>query len=193
MNIDSYLKHKTTGVTKYLYVGNLSKRKYPIKVLEAIAEEKTTFKLEYVGSGDERFAITTMANRLGVPDNIKLYGRVDRDKVAKIMEDSECFIMISKAETFGLVYLEAMAKGCLVIASKDEGMDGIIKDGINGFLCEAGNSKALSHIIQKIDKMLPEEKIVMAKNAIETAKAMTDRLMSDHYLEFLTAQESIKN
>ena len=38
--------------------------------------------------------------------------------------------MISSSETFGLVYLEAMAAGCITIASRDEGFDGIIKDGV---------------------------------------------------------------
>ena len=42
--------------------------------------------------------------------------------------------MISQGEAFGLVYLEAMARGCITIASRGEGFDGIIKDGINGFL-----------------------------------------------------------
>ncbi len=36
--------------------------------------------------------------------------------------------MISKNETCGLVYIEAMAVGCIMIASKNEGFDGIIND-----------------------------------------------------------------
>ena len=42
----------------------------------------------------------------------------------------ECGI---QREAYGLVYLEAMARGCITIASRDEGFDGVIKDGINGF------------------------------------------------------------
>ena len=42
--------------------------------------------------------------------------------------------MISKNEAFGLVYLEAMLAGCIV-ASRN-GIDGIIIDGYNGFLCD---------------------------------------------------------
>ena len=38
--------------------------------------------------------------------------------------------MISELETFGLVYIEAMAAGCITIASRNEGFDGIIKDGV---------------------------------------------------------------
>ena len=55
--------------------------------------------------------------------------------------------MISKEETFGLVYLEAMSMGCITIASKNEGMEGIIIDGENGFLCTAGDDDELASII----------------------------------------------
>lgn len=46
---------------------------------------------------------------------------------------SDCFIMISKNEAFGLVYLEAMSAGCITIASRGEGFDGVIIHGVNGF------------------------------------------------------------
>lgn len=40
--------------------------------------------------------------------------------------------MISRNETFGVVYLEAMAAGCITIASRNVGYDGIIVDRVNG-------------------------------------------------------------
>ena len=46
-------------------------------------------------------------------------------------------------KTFGLVYLEAMARGCITVASRDEGFDGIIQDGVNGFLCKSGDETEL--------------------------------------------------
>ena len=54
--------------------------------------------------------------------------------------------MISSNEVFKLVYLEAMAQGCIVIASKGGGFDGINVDGQNGFLCEPGDSEQLESI-----------------------------------------------
>ena len=37
--------------------------------------------------------------------------------------------MVSEPETFGLAYLEAMAKGCLVVGAYGWGIDGIIRHG----------------------------------------------------------------
>ena len=66
-----------------------------------------------------------------------------------MLKQHDVFIMISKNETFGLVYLEAMAVGCITIASRQEGFDGIIKHGYNGFLCEAGNQEELEKLIKE--------------------------------------------
>ena len=66
-------------------------------------------------------------------------GRKPREEVILMLDRADCFIMISRDEVFGLVYLEAMARGCIVVASRGEGMTGIIEDGVNGFLCAAGD------------------------------------------------------
>ena len=95
---------------------------------------------------------------------------------------SDVFIMISKDEVFGLVYLEAMARGCITIASKNEGMEGIIIDGYNGFLCEAGNHDELCKIIRIIND-LPKEKInEISQNAINTARKYTDEAVAAQYI-----------
>lgn len=90
--------------------------------------------------------------------------------------------MISEEETFGLVYLEAMSMGCITIASRNEGMEGIIVDGKNGFLCKAGDEHELASIINKINQM-PQDKLnEISINAIKTAKELTDDKVAEHYI-----------
>ena len=61
------------------------------------------------------------------------------DEVIKNMRESDIFILPSVNETFGMVYLEAMASGCITVCTKNDGIAGIIKDGENGFLTEPEN------------------------------------------------------
>ena len=42
--------------------------------------------------------------------------------------------MVSDNETFGMVYIEAMLAGCVTIASKAGGVDGVIIDGKMDFI-----------------------------------------------------------
>ena len=114
-------------------------------------------------------------------------GKVERDKILELYDQSDCMIMISKNEAYGLVYLEAMARGCITIASQDEGMDGVIIDGYNGFLCPAGNAEKLSDLIERINSLSDEDKEKISFNAIETARNLTDHLAAEKYLNDVIA------
>ena len=84
---------------------------------------------------------------------------------------------------FGLVYLEAMAKGCIVIGTKGQGIDGVIIDKVNGFLCEAKNIDELTEIFKRISSMPKEELKNISKNAIQTARQLTDEKAAKKYLD----------
>ena len=91
--------------------------------------------------------------------------------------------MISRHETFGMVYLEAMAHGCITIASKKEGFDGIIENGKNGFLCNAGDSQELFELLKQIESFSKEQKLRIRKNAIETSRHLTESIVAQKYIE----------
>ena len=115
-------------------------------------------------------------------DRVHLAGRVQRDLVTQYLDEADCFIMISRREAYGLVYLEAMARGCIAIASRNEGFDGIIRDGENGFLCEAGNAEELASIIRRINAMTAAERQAISENGMKTARRMTDYKMAEEYI-----------
>ena len=78
-----------------------------------------------------------------------------------------------------------MAQGCLTIASRKEGFDGIIIDGENGFLCNAGDVDDLAATIQRIRTMSPEQRKRISENAVLTARGLTDTKAATFYLEEL--------
>src|SRR5690606_2079126 len=135
--------------------------------------------------GAQKEKIVDLIGNLSLKKNIKLLGFKDRDDVIELMSRTKIFIMISNNETFGLVYLEAMARGCIVIASKDSGIDGIIKHRNNGFLCEQGNEKELVEIINAINNMSFKELENISANAKETAAEFTDSKVAESYLKHI--------
>lgn len=78
-----------------------------------------------------------------------------------------------------------MANGCITIASRNEGIDGIIENGVNGFLCEAGNWMELRKIINHINMLSDEEKQLISTNARKTACKMTDSNVANAYYHFI--------
>ena len=180
----------------FAFVGSLIKRKYPISLIKALPQTiiNKSFSIDYIGDGFEKASIEFEIKKNGTSNNVVFWGKLTRDEVQEVLESSEYFVMISENESFGLVYLEAMAKGCITIASKNEGMDGIIIHGENGFLCEAGNYKELVFLINYISNLSIEEKTKISKKAILTANNYSDFSASNHYIKsIVNSKYSNKN
>ena len=172
-------------ISSFLYIGDLMERKYPISLLEAIPKALENFTIKYVGEGEERGRLEKYIAEHNMFEQVSLEGKVPRDKVTDYLDEADCFIMISRNEAYGLVYLEAMARGCIVIASRNEGFDGVIVDGENGFLCKAGDAAELTRIIRRINDMTVEKRKTISYNGMLTARRMTDSLMAKQYVEHL--------
>ena len=60
--------------------------------------------------------------------------------------------MVSKPETFGLVYVEALSQHLPIIYAKGQGFDGFYPDGYVGYPAEAGNSEDIANKIELLIK-----------------------------------------
>lgn len=174
---DGELKH-------FIYIGTFIARKYPKVVIEALHKSypKGDFKMTYVGYGAEIENVKAYIRTEVLEENVSFTGKIPRDEIIKYLDDAECFAMISKNEAFGLVYLEAMARGCITIASRDEGVDGIIVDGKNGFLCKSGDINELSSIINRINALSPAERKTISEAGRATAAELTDKKVAKMYI-----------
>lgn len=172
------------GLRSFVYVGAMIERKYPAAIIDALQKTnlKGNYQIDYVGKGHLLEELKYKVDNLGIVNNVTLHGSVPREEIISIYDRADCMVMISSGEVYGLVYLEAMARGCITIASKGEGFDGVIEDGVNGFLCEAGNSDELAEIIERINQMSSEELRNISINAWNTARQLTDTLAAERYL-----------
>ena len=149
--------------------------------IRAFKDENYDFAV--AGDGPLKTKLQSFINENKQEEHIHLLGQIERDSLQELMRERDIFVLVSKHETFGLVYLEAMLQGCIVIASKFGGADGIIKDGENGFLCEEGNEEELVQIFTKIKTLSKEKKISLSQRAIETAKEYSESNTARNYLD----------
>ena len=176
-----------TPTPKVVYVGEMIERKYPIEVMTALekAYPVGNYQLSYVGDGSLIEKIKEQVQSGSVKGIVKVLGKIPRDSIKEQYDDADIMVMISKWEAYGLVYLEAMARGCITIASRNEGFDGIIVDGENGFLCKAGDADELASIFKRISALSIDDKKVVSQKAIETAQSLTDNKAAKQYIEDL--------
>lgn len=85
------------------------------------------------GGGRARKKVVEWIEEYNIQDSVELLGHLSREQVVEQMQKCDCFVLPSRYETFGVVYIEAMACGKPVIAVKNGGPDDFIKE-FNGLL-----------------------------------------------------------
>ena len=138
---------KTGPTPSILCVGNLIPVKAQDLLLRAIAAVEREFprlECKLIGEGPERRPLEMLARTLGIDDRVTFTGRQSRQEVSRAMAHCTLFVLPSRYEGLGCVYLEAMASGKPVIACKGQGIEEVIAHGRNGWLVEPGNLSALA-------------------------------------------------
>jgi phosphatidyl-myo-inositol dimannoside synthase len=97
-----------------------------------------------VGDGDLRPSLRRLAEEAGVPDRVRFVGHLDEREMREYYRKAEVFVMPSRQEGFGIVFLEAMAFGKPVIGGAYGGTRDIIIEGETGFLVEYGDIEAIT-------------------------------------------------
>lgn len=134
--------HKGTG---FIFTGNLIEHKQPQMLLEAFINIHTRYPdtfLGFIGEGRQKEILKRIVKKRGLGKSVKFYGYQNRKVIAKIYERYDIFVLPSKRETFGVAYIEAMASGMPVIATKCGGPEDFI-NGRNGILVPPGQEKEL--------------------------------------------------
>lgn len=182
---------------RFAQVGLLNAFKNPHVAIDAI---NSVFKLkdysfQLIGDGPMRCQLESKIESLEIKGKVELCGRLKREEVLLCLDHADVFILISQHEAFGLAYIEAMARGCIVIASSGGGMDGIINDGINGFFCKPGSEEDLKKVLTRIEKLSNEERLSIILEAEKTAQLLSEELAAKNYIETIIklSEESIKN
>ena len=134
-------------------VGTLKARKCMDRTLEAFAQLAGDFPdatLTIVGMGEMEGALRARIAQLGLERRVTLTGGLPHEEVVARMAQSDLFVLPSWGEGYGIVYIEAMAAGCIAVGAKDEGIEDTIRDGENGFLVPAGDTQAVCRVMRSV-------------------------------------------
>jgi len=168
---------------KIVTVSSLIPRKKIDVILRALAELKELeWEFQIIGEGRERTRLERLTEELNIRTRVSFAGYLKHPDVALELWKSDLFILVSERETFGLVYLEAMAKGCVVIGAKDWGIDGIVKNRENGFLCKTDSTADIRSILEEVLIFSQEEWQKYISASYDTALQYEEEKIADRYL-----------
>lgn len=93
-------------------------------------------ELVIAGDGPERKALEALAGQQKGRERIHFAGMIPFEETPAWYRAADLFVCASRSETQGITYLEALSAGLPVICRKDECVEGIVMDGLNGCVYE---------------------------------------------------------
>lgn len=131
------------------YVGRLEHEKGIDVALDALALIPGA-ELTVVGGGDTE-AAAVHADGAGVKDRVAFRGALPPEGVAQVLAQSDVFLMPGRIEEgFGLVYLEAMAAGAVVVGTATGGARELCADGVNAIIVPVGDVRATASAVSRV-------------------------------------------
>lgn len=163
---DVVKKHEKDAILKLLFVGAQSKRKGLPALLQAyclLKDENPALKVElHIVSG-------YTDGKVDIPQGYDIieHGKLPSSETQKLFQQCHILAMISRRESYGLVYIEAMANGCIVIARDYYPQKEIIENGKLGFLAYPDDIFSIKTALEKACMMKRTDRIVMVLAALD--------------------------
>jgi glycosyltransferase involved in cell wall biosynthesis len=143
------------GPLRLIYVGNVVQRKGLDLLLNALNPmPRHQWRLTVIGSLAMEPAYAAhwqqqVAQR-GQSQNVRWLGQLANEQIAAYLQAAQLFIMASRYEGFGIVYLEALGAGLPVLATTAGAAGEMIRNGVNGYLVTPEETAELTRHMQTL-------------------------------------------
>jgi glycosyltransferase involved in cell wall biosynthesis len=144
-------KYKLSDATIF-YAGRLAIEKHIDVIIKAIAlviKEFPKINFAITGHGNSKEDLQNLAEKLGIKNQIKFFGRVDDGAIIEIFKASDIFAIMSTAETQSISLMKAMAVGLPSIVADARALPTHINNQ-NGFVVPVGDEIILAEKIKEL-------------------------------------------
>ncbi len=149
---------ETPEVFTFVSTGNLIPGKgmdITIKAFSKLYEFHPNSRLLIFGAGPDREKLTQLAHKEVPKGKVLFMGLVSREELNDQYAVSQCFVLSSFSETFGVAYVEALSKGLPVIATDCGGPSEFVHEA-NGLIVPIKDVEsvfqAMIHMVEHYDR-----------------------------------------
>jgi glycosyltransferase involved in cell wall biosynthesis len=118
--------------------------------MPVVLQKQPQVKLVIAGQGEEEQNLRSLAQELGITEQLLFTGHLDQSMLAAYMKNCLAIVLPSLTEGLPRVVIEAQLLGKPVIASRVGGIPEIITDGETGLVVEPEDWQALAQAMVKI-------------------------------------------
>jgi glycosyltransferase involved in cell wall biosynthesis len=107
---------------------------------------------EFLGDGPERAALDAAIRERGLQGMVTARGFTTTETVDEEMRRAMCMLLTSRREGYGLVVVEAAARGTpsVVVAGEDNAATELIEEGVNGTIAPRADPESVADAIVRV-------------------------------------------
>ncbi|MCW5908131.1 MAG: glycosyltransferase [Chitinophagales bacterium] len=174
---------RRTALLELVTTGSLVDNKNQSFLIDVANELKlrgVDVRLHILGGGVNKERLQTKIEQLNLNNQVSMHGVVNN--VAEFLWNADVYVHASLSESFGLVFVEAMAAGLPVVSLDARGNRDIIQNDINGYILA---EQSVKEFADKAELLFTNKQKYadMSRHALETAKQFdivnyTDKLLN---------------
>jgi glycosyltransferase involved in cell wall biosynthesis len=163
-------------------VGRLVRRKGYDRLIDALLRLPEPARLVLIGSGPLSGQLRRQAVAAGLESRVCMTGHVTERQKYRFLTASDCYVLSSHHEGFGIVLQEAMAAGLPIVATRHGGQLDQLDDEQSAILIDSNEPEAIAAAVSKIMGEAPLRD-AMAKHNCQRAAAFDPAAVAEEYLD----------
>ncbi len=184
------------GELKIVFVGRIEEEQKRISdiitIVKSLSGKKENFKITIAGDGPDMPGLKSKLENEINDGKVTLTGWLSKTEVINLLRQSQVFLMTSSYEGLSIALIESMANGCCpVVTDIRSGNNQLIKDAVNGFLIEIGDTHAFTEKLTYLANN-PEQLAAMRHEAWSKGKLFnTESMVTQYEKNFLKAIDRV--
>ena len=166
-----------------------------VRAVAQLSRQMPEIRLDLYGRGGPR-ALLTMTqhiSRLGMKDHVRLMEPLEHGQVQQAVNKYAGFVLPSRPETYGMVYVEALLAGVPILWSRNEGVDGFF-DGLGvGYRCNPQSvedvAAGMKCLVEQQEPMKNRLGALHADDAFAAFRAANIAAQYEHVLRSIVEHE----
>ncbi len=176
-----------------LFLGEIGRRKggYDMpEILRLVKEKVPDVQLVIAGAGD-REGVSGLLKEKGCLEAASFPGWLRGREKDRALRESAVFLLPSYDEGMPMSVLDAMGYGLPIVSTKVGGIPQLVKEGVNGYLCAPGDTRAMADALT----LLLKEKDRRQQAGMESLRIVEKRFGLSHHLDVLEQvyKETVEN
>lgn len=179
---EAHINNKINSTLRIFTSASLDKNKNIITVLKLVKFLKgkgVDVDYRIAGKGYELNSLQNYINKNNLENEVTFVGYLAPENLIKELDLCSIFILLSHKETFGISYVEALARGKPIIYTQGQGIDGYFPEGHVGYAIQPTDVEAAFNAIESVLENYNE----IASNCLKESKSFDWPIISQKYLE----------